>query len=129
MNPRQGVVAYRIVQIGETPVRLCRRVRKKWSIRISSATTIRASRRCPPGRVLDGIPPVLVMMVIKVDRDAGRENERRFAVGGEPELGVPGPVVHDHRRVVGDHPHYSLSQQQQQHKVIFLQRVFLCGTF
>ena len=94
-------------------MRLCRRVR--------------AARRCPPGRVLDGIPPVLVM-VIKFDRDAGRENERRFAVGGEPELGVPGPVVHDHRRVVGD-PHYSLSQQQQQHKVIFLQRVFLCGTF
>ena len=122
MNPRQGVVAYRIVQIGETPVRLCRRVRKKWSIRISSATTIRAARRYPPGRVLDGIPPVLV--VIKFDRDAGRENERRFAVGGEPELGVPGPVVHDHRRVVGD-PHYYLSQQQ--HKVIL--RVFLCGKF
>lgn len=89
-------------------MRLCRRVRKKWSIRsIISVTTIRAARRCPPGRVLDGIPPVLVV-VIKFDRDAGRENERRFAVGGEPELGVPGPVVHDHRRVVGD-PHYSLS--------------------
>ena len=103
MNLRQGILAYRIVQIGETPVRFCRHVRK-WSISIS-VTTIRAAR-CP-GRVLDGIHPVVV---IKVDRDAGRENERRFAVGGEPELGVPGPVVHDHRRVVGD-PHYSLSQQ------------------